>query len=255
MKCDKCGNPVTETDRICKHCGELNRHNPNNAHVLSLMKHSNNARNNAFESSINKNALRQQQAANGYKNQIKTEGVDPQELAVPETPVQEQPTAPKKPSNVTPGMHVLNLLTVGAAIALIYMYLPKFLIPGIISAIISLIYLYSADIILKKANEKWWANFIPVYNLYVWNKVALRNGWMWMILLVPSVLILGAYYLKATMIIPTLTIVEIGVAITYYLMFSSKLAYRFATSGILMILFAPFVFPYIAFSERRYYDK
>ena len=58
MKCDKCGNPVTETDRICKNCGELNKHNPNNANLMSMMKHSTNARNNAFQSSIDKNTLR-----------------------------------------------------------------------------------------------------------------------------------------------------------------------------------------------------
>ena len=59
MKCNKCGYEMEPTDRICKSCGELNRDNSENTHIMSLMKHSNNARTNAFQKSIDKNRLRE----------------------------------------------------------------------------------------------------------------------------------------------------------------------------------------------------
>ena len=59
MKCSKCGFELEATDRICKSCGELNRDNPDNVHIMSLMKHSTNARTNAFQKSIDQNRLRE----------------------------------------------------------------------------------------------------------------------------------------------------------------------------------------------------
>ena len=51
----------------------------------------------------------------------------------------------------------------------------------------SLIGLIAMCIVFKKAGEFFLAPIIPIYNLYVWAKVSMGKGWMFLLLFIPIV--------------------------------------------------------------------
>ena len=227
MKCDKCGNPVTETDRICKNCGELNKHNPNNANLMSMMKHSTNARNNAFQSSIDKNTLRAQQPQSEYKNQIRTEGPSAQDFQTNDAPV-EQP----KPTKVKTGVEMPKSMLIFDAIIAIIMLAPSLLVPkAFIANIIS----------------------VAIGMIYVMNKILLKNGWMFLIVFVVPALMLLAASAGAIALIPTLGLVAGAVSLIYTLCLAYQMGNRYGMNGILMIFFGFILLPFVGLSSRYQY--
>lgn len=253
MKCDKCGNPVTETDRICKNCGELNKHNPNNANLMSMMKHSTNARNNAFQSSIDKNTLRSQQPQSEYKNQIRTEGPSAQDFQTNDAPV-EQPRLTK----VKTGVEMPKSMLIFDAIIAIFLLAPSLLVPkallaNIISVAITMIYLMASQMLIVKAREPWWSTLIPIYNVYVINKILLKNGWMFLIVFVVPILMLLAASAGAIALIPTLALVAGAVSFIYSLCLTYQMGNRYGMNGILMIFFGVILLPFVGLSSRYQY--
>lgn len=259
MQCLKCGNEMAETDRICKSCGELNRKNPQNAHLVSLMKHDTNARNTAFDTSIQKNALLASQPKSQYKNPIKTQGVEP-EITSPESTLVDVETK-ETPKVEVPKifdilMHLVNILAAAIYTGVLYYFFPKYLMYILIGVLIYMFYTMSTELLFKKANIPWVWAVIPVANIFFINKMTFKNGLIWIVVLIPLLLIIGAESLGVATITNTLWFVQIGIVLVYTIGLMYKTGYRFGMEPALMAIFFIFLYPFIAFrKDYKYYGK
>lgn len=122
----------------------------------------------------------------------------------------------------------------------------------------SFFYLLCYQILLKKANLKWWGIFIPVYNLYLIFKMAYGNGWHFLTLFIAPILIVAGTYFGLTYdinITKYVNIVASIISIIVSISLISNIGSKFGKSGILTVLFTPIMIPYIAFSKKTRYYK
>jgi len=90
------------------------------------------------------------------------------------------------------------------------------------------LYCYSIELIFMKCNKRWWASFIPIYNLFIFSNVTLGRSVYAIFYFVP---ILGQ---------------------VLFLLSLYKLGRKFNYNGILTMLFPIFVIPHIALSVNLY---
>lgn len=102
---------------------------------------------------------------------------------------------------------------------------------GLILYIIFFFIAYAYQRILIKSGEKWWYYFIPIYNFYIFFKIALGNGWLFLLMLVP---IVGMF----------------AVFVALY-----KLGKKFSRNGWLTLFFPIIMFMIIAFDKNAHYDS
>ena len=115
---------------------------------------------------------------------------------------------------------------------------------------------FALQVVYEKAGEKWWSCLIPIYNVYILNKIVFRNGWMFTIIFITPLLSILATFAGAAELTGILGLVGILVTFIYAIMLMYKLGTRFGMNGILMILFSPITIPMIAFVQKyKYYAK
>lgn len=90
-------------------------------------------------------------------------------------------------------------------------------------------FILSVQFLYMKANKKWYAPFIPIYNLYEWFNITMGNGWYFLLMLVP------------------------GVNLVFLLISFYNMGVRFKTNKFLSTLFMPFVCVYIALNTEVLY--
>ncbi len=87
----------------------------------------------------------------------------------------------------------------------------------------------SIQLFYMKANKKWYAPFIPIYNLYEWFNITMGNGWYFLLMLVPGV----------NLVLLFISFYNVGI--------------RFKVNKFLSLLFLPFVCVYIALNTEVLY--
>ncbi len=93
------------------------------------------------------------------------------------------------------------------------------------------IYIYSIELIFMKSNKRWWAGFIPIYNLMVLGEIAFHNKYIGLLSIVP---IIG----------------QIFMFVMFY-----KLGEKFKYNGLLTALFVVIFLPIIGLSDHLYEEK
>lgn len=206
IKCARCGAEMKKFARYCMKCGNLNYNNQEN----EFMK---------------------QYAINNIKYKDYTGGLETAKnngLEVPEEVV----TYPYRSCLVTNiFLFIISLLAYVGLMILADEFNLIYLITIIILLGISFTVSYAYQRILIKAGSPWWSVYIPLYNLYIYFKVALGNGWLFLLLFLPFI--------------------DFIVAI----MAEYELARRFNKSGWLMILFPFIMIPIIGFSKEAVYTQ
>lgn len=102
---------------------------------------------------------------------------------------------------------------------------------GLILYIIFFFISYAYQRILIKSGEKWWSYFIPIYNFYVFFKIAFGNGWLFLLMFVP---IVGM----------------VAMLVALY-----KLGNKFSRNGWLTLFFPIIMFLIIAFDKDAIYNS
>ena len=277
MKCDKCGYEMEPTDRICKSCGELNRENAQNTHIMSLMKHSTNARTNAFQKSIDKNRLRESMPKQEKVRPIIEEIEDEEEINEPSevellmqqsgmtfNPDSEEPiyypqqrrnttnkdysnepllqtkkTKPVKPTNPNKLNVPFALILVNIAVAAVIMFISitatSNLVANIAIGVLNIIYVISFQLLLFKAGLPWWGYFIPLYNIYLLNKIVFKNGWFFLSLFIVPVLSLLSVMIGASHFLNVLGVLEFGLILYYIVVGLYRLGEYYGANGILTL--------------------
>lgn len=95
---------------------------------------------------------------------------------------------------------------------------------------VAFLYIYSIELLFMKANKRWWAGLIPIYNVMILSEMAFNKKNLGLIVLVPVV---GVIYLF----------------VLFY-----KIGEKFEYSGIITVLFNVVMIPVIAFGDHLY-DK
>lgn len=122
--------------------------------------------------------------------------------------------------------------------------------------IITYFYFYCYQLLLKKANLNWWGLFIPIYNLYLMFKLAYGNGWHFLTLLIPPILIFASSYFAfkynfaySKYIIYFAEILSTIISLSL----TANIGTKFGRNGLITILFSIVVIPTIAFSKKYKY--
>ena len=102
---------------------------------------------------------------------------------------------------------------------------------GLILYIIFFFISYAYQRILIKSGEKWWSYFIPIYNFYVFFRIAFGNGWLFLLMFVP---IVGM----------------VAMLVALY-----KLGNKFSRNGWLTLFFPIIMFLIIAFDKDAIYNS
>ena len=112
-----------------------------------------------------------------------------------------------------------------------------YLIMFVISIIVYFVMVISWMKMFKKAGEAGWKAWIPVYHLYVLYKIALGNGWWFLVVLGSAITVVNLFVLVVGVMMQIRTCQNFGKGVGY---------------GIFAI-FVPFVaYPIIAFSDAEY---
>lgn len=98
---------------------------------------------------------------------------------------------------------------------------------AIISSLVFL-YMYSLSLFYMKANKRWWAGFVPIYNVMILSEMAINKKMLGLLILVPGV----------------------GQIFMFYIFY--KLGEKFKVSGLLMMFFGFVMIPFIGFSNQTY---
>lgn len=93
---------------------------------------------------------------------------------------------------------------------------------------VSFIYLYAAELIFMKMNERWWYVFIPILNIF---KLSYRG--------------MGSYWFGLLAFVP-------GVNLIYLLVLAYKIGKKFGYNGFLFMLFWPIFIPMCGFGANAY---
>lgn len=204
INCARCGAAMRKDARYCMKCGNLNYANQEN---------------NSMKQTVINN-IKYKDYTGGLETAMNN-GID-----VPDEVV----SYPYKSCLVT--NIIIFLFPLLSALAGAYMFETLSVELGIVlvlSTLISFFFAYAYQRMLIKAGENWWSVFVPLYNVYVYYKIALGSGWYFLLTIVPIV----------------------GIVVS--LVAAYKLAKKFNKSGLLMIFFPYIMIPIIGYNKMVYY--
>lgn len=173
ITCGRCGADMKKEARYCMKCGNLNYLNEENA----------------FMKQYAINDIKQGNYISGLEN-AKNNGLD-----VPKDVVN-HPYRKCLITNI-----ILHLIPIVLIIILAVVLGGEFPVAAIIGCVVFCVILfieaYSWQRMVIKAGERWWSYFVPGYSMYVFFKIALGNGWLFLIMCIPGIggiLSLVAFY-------------------------------------------------------------
>lgn len=158
------------------------------------------------------------------------------------------------------GFVVTNMIIYVLVILLIFLFLfsvkeSTLVLVVAISFSISYFYFVCYQKLLIKAGLPWWGMFVPMYNVYLMNKLSFGNG---LYMFVPIILTISAYF-NLLLFKDNLTIAVSINSIIYIVVYIFPviqlfcLGRKFGRSGIITALFSFVVIPTIAFSDKYDY--
>ncbi len=218
MKCIKCGSEIKEEWRCCYTCGALNVENEENQNMM----------------------------------------VDPDEIgsiAINQiVKMQEE----KRTTNERIFLIVNIIVFILGFIASCFTSFAFFIVFPIFA--FCYFYFICMQRLLIKANLPWWGLFIPIYNFYLICKLAFGNSNVFKLLILMSIIYVGLtiyiYHYPTTIDIKLVNIVLILYSIIYNLISLSipfGIGRSFNHSGIITLIFAPIIIPFLAFSKKYTY--
>ena len=207
IRCSRCGEDMKSSSRYCMKCGNLNSNHPENQNMIPYIKD---------------NIETYTVGDDGFLRKKKTGSI----VLIGTN------TGSKKLC------FIINLLVYLLFIGI--SFLSNYLSVGDITKILdtsfpimltccsfSFFYIYSYEILFMKMNKRWWAVFIPIYNLFVLSSALFNRGWMGILFLIPGINFIMIFYAlyvlaKKFKVIPLFTILLPFIAIPY-LGLSSKI--------------------------------
>ena len=213
MNCVKCGAEMKENFRCCLRCGALNPYHPDNQSTLAFLNNK-----------------------------------DVKELAKkPE--VDNNAFAPE----LSPLSKILFLIVNLCGFCFSFLCFSLIGIEMGINLIVTTIfyfYFVCYQLLFVKAYLPWWGIFIPVYNIYLINKLSFGTGWFFLIPFIPLVLLIAASILRVVFLIKLALNAQYIISLLYSPFLLFFLGKRFGRSGILTILLGFIIIPVIAFSSK-----
>lgn len=213
--CFKCGNVLDNNYRCCMNCGAINLNHPDNKNIVEVLK------------------------ANGTIKELKTiNNID------------------KVNENNAMNIVLFIILNCIGFLALIIGISTKTsdLTYNLILSSIIYFYFICYQLLLKKANLPWWGIFIPIYNLYLINKLSFGNGWYCIIPFVPIILFLLCVFLHLLNLLSLVMTLSHVIFYIYPILLLFCIGRRFGRSGILTLLLSFIIIPSIALSNRYQYE-
>ena len=138
--------------------------------------------------------------------------------------------------NTIHGVMDFNLLNVLDLIGESLRISPLF---GIAILLIAVVMMVSLCMVVHKAEEPWWSQLVPVYNLYVLAKITFGNGWFALYVLLAIIPVVGAGLVSL---------------IALYQMYLLAKAFGLGLLSTIGLIILPFVFlPFMAFSSSVEY--
>lgn len=218
--CPRCGEKMRKTQRNCLKCGQLNYENPNNAYMKKYE---------SKNSSVNSTYVIGKGSVHKSGNLSIFNNSRPNEMLAD---------------------NAGNLMTCVSVNILIYLtgivcsFLISFFTSGSVGETLlnnvfisflvfySLIFIlmYSLELIFMKSNAQWWKALIPFYNLYIWCKIVLSNGFLFILFFIPVI------------------------GVIMFFIFFYKLGKVYGKNPWLTLLFGPISLPFIAFSNTTSYN-
>ena len=105
------------------------------------------------------------------------------------------------------------------------------LLPVVIPLLVGVLLMVASWRVYAKAGQPGWGVLVPIYNLYLWCKIAGKPGWWVVLFFVP--------FLNLVVVL----LLSLGVA---------KAFNKSESFGVLLALLAPIAVPVLAFSEVTY---
>lgn len=127
---------------------------------------------------------------------------------------------------------------------------------SIFISIIATIFNLTTELLLVKAKFPWWGAFVPIYNQYLSSKLIFKNGTIFLITYIPTILSFINIYLVLMKIIDLTTIINIinyVIIIVYLILSCYMLGKRFGINIWLVIFFPYIALPIVAFSKKYQY--
>lgn len=209
--CSRCGELMKASSRYCMKCGNLNYDHPDNKNMQKFKVQENNA----YQVGSGNFIL------GSVTNQEVTQSI----------------------ANNTGNKTLCFYLTFGLYLIAIFFNLflvfvtKDFLLDSLLKSSFSLFtislsfmffYAYSLELLFMKANKRWWAALIPIYNLMILSEMAFKKKSLGLISLIPFI---GYIY----------------ILVVFY-----KIGEKFKYNGILTALFSIFMIPVIAYGNHPY---
>lgn len=172
MVCPRCGSEMKKDARYCMKCGQLNYAHPENESMKQY----------AWQSIKSGHFV---SGANVENQQLSAENIRSISNVNPF----------KKCLTINIILHLLIGFVVYAVLTLLMseQSIPIGWIIGlVISTIVAFIMNYSTQAVYIKAGEPWWGYFVPFYSNYIWFKITLGSGWIFLFMVLPVVnLVIG----------------------------------------------------------------
>lgn len=209
--CSRCGEPMKASSRYCMKCGNLNFDHPDNKNMQQYQVKEDNAyqvgSGNFILGSIPNNGVTQSIANNtGNKSLC---------------------------FYITFSLYLViiigNILLIGSngGFNLDNIVRSTFPLVAIFTSFI-FFYTYSLELLFMKANKRWWAGIVPIYNIMILSEMAFNKKLLGLISLIP------------------------GIGFIYILIVFYKIGEKFKYNGIVTALFSIIMIPVIAYGNHSY---
>lgn len=214
MVCPRCGATLNSKQRYCMKCGALNYDHPDNQKM--------------------KQYITEQELEDANQEYQKAVNNPAQTIEIAGKIYSDAPVADKKTTYVDTRIMVGLLFIVTICLGAIYYFIFPYSI--MMTLTLSLIFFILVFAVLTnisiymKGGYSGFSPFIPFYGQYAYFDIALGNGWLFLITLIPIV------------------------GIIYVLYVSYKIGKVFGKSGWLTLFFPFIMLPVIAFSDRAIYS-
>lgn len=213
MVCPRCGAELNPKQRYCMKCGALNYEHPDNQKMRNYITAQ------EFEQANEE----YQKAANGPARTIEIAG-----KVYADVPVADKKTT-YVDTRVMVGLLFIFTLCLGAIYYFAFPYSFNMIFWLCLLFFILVFAILTNISIYMKGGYSGFVPFIPFYGQYAYFDIALGNGWLFLITLIPVVGVIYALYT------------------------SYKIGKTFGKSGWLTLLFPFIMLPIIAFSDRAVY--
>lgn len=214
MICPRCGAEMKPEQRYCMKCGALNYDHPDNQKM--------------------KGYITEEELEKAKKNYLESNTVGKDTIEIGGQVYANNPEEKKRSTYVD----TRAALGLGAVFAIVlglacYFYFPFSLLMSVAVALCFFLVVFYVLVFISLFMKGGYSGFtplIPFYNLYAYYDIALGNGWLFLVALIPIVGIIFSFYA------------------------SYKMGKVFGKSGWLTV-FVPFIMlPIIAYSDRAIYD-